>query len=447
MKKLCNGSGAKGLALSGLNISNNSKRGRKQMLQTTRKPFEIRFDRIVWAYKSVKANKGSYGVDEVSLEAYEKDLQSNLYKLWNRLSSGSYFPQAVRRVEIAKKGGGNRPLGIPTITDRVAQAVIKRDLEIVLEPMFHADSYGYRPQRSVQDALSQTRVRCWKYDWVIDLDIQSFFEDIPHELLMKAVKRHTSCKWHLLYIERWLQAPVQYADGCLRRRDKGVPQGGVISPLLSNLFLHYCFDEWISRKISHCPFERYADDIVIHCQTQKQAKWVMCRLEERFVECGLKLHSSKTKIVDCRTDKSSRKSEHQEFDFLGHTFRKRKARSKNGECFTSYLPAVSKKSIKGIREKLKESCVLSRVNNTLKDIARDLNPQIRGWFQSYGRFYTSELKNQLQCINGRLILWARRKYKRLRNRWKALAWLKTLAKQQPVLFEHWRQGVLPRVRQ
>ena len=417
------------------------------MLQTTRKPFAIRFDRVVAAYRSVKANAGSHGVDDVTLEAYEEDLQGNLYKLWNRMSSGSYFPQAVRQVEIAKKGGGKRPLGIPTVTDRVAQAVVKRELEIVLEPVFHPDSYGYRPHRSMQDALSQTRVRCWKYEWVIDLDIQSFFEDIPHELLMKAVSKHTNCKWQLLYIERWLQAPVQQVDGSLRRKEKGVPQGGVISPLLANLFLHYCFDEWMSRRISHCPFERYADDIVIHCQTRKQAMWVKHRLEERFGQCGLRLHPVKTKIVDCRRDKSSRESEHQEFDFLGHTFRKRKARSKTGDYFTSYLPAVSKRSIKAIQEKLKASEALGKVNNMLKEIAREVNPQIRGWFNSYGQFYPTELKRQLQCINGRLLLWARRKYKRLRNRWKALVWLRTIAIAQPALFEHWKQGVTPSVRQ
>ena len=417
------------------------------MLQTEQKPFAIRFDRVVMAYKAVKANKGSHGVDDVSLEAYEEDLQGNLYKLWNRMSSGSYFPQAVRQVEIGKKGGGKRPLGIPTVSDRVAQAVVKRELEILLEPVFHADSYGYRPHRSVQDALRQTQMRCWKYGWVIDLDIQSFFEDIPHELLMKAVKKHTACKWHVLYIERWLKAPVQQTDRQVKAKEKGTPQGGVISPLLANLYLHYCFDEWMKRRLGHCPFERYADDIVVHCKTRKQAGYVRARLEERFTQCGLKVHPVKTKIVDCRMDETSRKSKDQEFDYLGHTFRKRKARAKTGDYFTSYLPAVSKQSIKGIREKLKASEALRRVNNKLKDIAVELNPQIRGWFQNYGQFYVTELKKQLQCINGRLLLWVRRKYKRLRNRWKALAWLRTIATAQPALFEHWAKGVIPLVRQ
>lgn len=414
------------------------------MLQTKQKPFEIRIDRVVLAYKTVKANKGSHGVDDVSLEAYEENLQDNLYKLWNRMSSGSYFPQAVRQVEIDKKGGGKRPLGIPTISDRVAQAVVKRELEIMLEPVFHEDSFGYRPHRSAADALGKARERCWKYKWVLDMDIKSFFEDISHELLMKAVRKHTNCKWHLLYIERWLKAPVQQPDGSLKEKGKGTPQGAVVSPILANLFLHYCFDEWMRRNIPHCPFERYADDCVVHCQTEKQARWVRRQLEARFQQCGLTLHPVKTKIVDCRQGKESRDSEHQEFDFLGHTFRKRKAKTKTGDFFTSYLPAVSKKSIKAIQEKVKECEPLVKTSGNLRDIAKELNPKIRGWFNSYGRFYSSELKLQLQYINRRLLLWARRKFKRLRgNRWSAKAWLRTISTQNPGLFEHWIQGVTP----
>jgi RNA-directed DNA polymerase len=414
------------------------------MLQTKQKPFEIRFDRVVLAYKTVKANKGSHGVDDVSLEAYEENLQDNLYKLWNRMSSGSYFPQAVRQVEIDKKGGGKRPLGIPSVSDRIAQAVLKRELEIMLEPVFHEDSYGYRPHRSAADALGKARERCWKFKWVLDMDIKSFFEDISNELLMKAVRKHTDCKWHLLYIERWLKAPVQQPDGSLREKVKGTPQGAVISPVLANLFLHYCFDEWMRRKVSHIPFERYADDCVVHCQTEKQAQWIRRQLEARFQQCGLTLHPVKTKIVDCRQGKESRGSEHQEFDFLGYTFRKRKAKTKSGDYFTSYLPAVSKKSIKAIQEKVKECQPLVTTSGNLRDIAKELNPKIRGWFNSYGRFYPTELKRQLQYINRRLMLWARRKFKRLRgNRWHAKGWLRTIATQNRALFEHWIQGVTP----
>ena len=414
------------------------------MSQTKQKPFEIRFDRIVLAYKTVKANKGSHGVDGVSLEAYEENLQGNLYKLWNRMSSGSYFPQAVRQVEIDKKGGGKRPLGIPSVSDRIAQAVVKRELEIKLEPVFHEDSYGYRPNRGVVDAVGKARERCWKFDWVLDMDIKSFFEDISHELLMKAVRKHTNCKWHLLYIERWLKAPVQQPDGSLTEKDRGTPQGAVISPVLANLFLHYCFDEWMKRNIVHCPFERYADDCVVHCKTEKQAIWVRRQLEVRFQQCGLTLHPVKTKIVDCRKGKESKSSEHQEFDFLGHTFRKRKAKSKSGVYFTSYLPAVSKKAIQAIQEKVKECEFLARTTGILRDIATELNPKIRGWFNSYGKFYVSELKRQLQCINRQLMLWARRKFKRLkRSRWNAKEWLRKISTTEPTLFEHWIQGVTP----
>jgi len=414
------------------------------MSQTKQKPFEIRFDRIVLAYKTVKANKGSYGVDGISLAAYEVNLQDNLYKLWNRMSSGSYFPQAVRQVEIDKKGGGKRPLGIPSVADRVAQAVVKRELEIMLEPTFHEDSFGYRRNRSVLDAVGKARERCWKYKWVLDMDIKSFFEDISHELLMKAVRKHTNCKWHLLYIERWLKAPVQQVDGSVKEKGKGTPQGAVISPILANLFLHYCFDEWMRRNISHCPFERYADDCVVHCQTEKQTIWVRRQLETRFQQCGLTLHPVKTKIVDCRTGRESNGSEHQEFDFLGYTFRKRKAKTKQGEFFTSYLPAVSKKAIKAIQEKLKECEPLVKTSGTLKEIATELNPKIRGWFNSYGKFYISEFKRQIQCINWRLMLWARLKFKRLkRNRWHAKEWLRKISTTEPTLFEHWKHGVTP----
>jgi RNA-directed DNA polymerase len=414
------------------------------MLQTKQKPFEIRFDRVVEAYRTVKANKGSHGVDGVSLKAYEVNLQGNLYQLWNRMSSGSYFPQAGRLVEIAKKGGGKRPLVVPAVDDRVAQAVVKRELEIMLEPIFHENSYGYRPNRDAKEALGKARERCWKYGWVLDMDIKSFFEDIPHELLMKAVRRHTDCKWHLLYIERWLKAPVQQPDGVYREKVKGTQQGGVVSPVLANLFLHYCFDEWMNRNISSCPYERYADDIIVHCKTEKQAQWVKRQLEVRFRQCGLTLHPVKTKIVDCRTVKEARKSEHQEFDFLGHTFRKRGAKDKQGKKFTSFLPAVSKKSVKSIGEKLGECKTLSKTTGTLKEIAEELNPKIRGWFNSYGQYYPSELKRRLQCINRRLASWARRKFKRFkRSQWEALKWLRIVARKEQTLFEHWTRGVTP----
>jgi RNA-directed DNA polymerase len=415
-----------------------------KMLQTKQKPFEIRFDRVVRAFKDVKANKGSYGVDEITLEAYEENLQGNLYKLWNRMSSGSYFPKPVKQVEIPKKGGGKRPLGIPAIEDRVAQAIVKRDLEIILEPVFHEDSYGYRHKKGVEDAVEKAKVRCWEYRWAVDLDIRSFFEDIPHDLLMKAVRKHTDCKWHLLYIERWLKAPVLQVDGTLKDKTKGTPQGSVVSPVLANLFLHYCMDEWMKRNVPECPFERYADDGLVHCMTENQAKKVKGKLEERFRQCGLTLHPEKTKVIDCRTLKGVGGKTHREFDFLGFTFRRRGARDKYGVTFTSFLPAISKKSAKSMREKVKEVKPLQVTDSILKDIAEELNPKIRGWIGSYGKFYPSELKRHLQYINKRLASWAKRKFKRFKgSQWNALKWLGRLAKEAPTLFEHWRYGVIP----
>ncbi|EJM2521986.1 group II intron reverse transcriptase/maturase, partial [Salmonella enterica] len=269
------------------------------------KPFSIS-KTIVWeAYKRVKANAGAAGVDRQSIEAFEKDLTGNLYKLWNRMASGSYFPPPVRRVDIPKSGGGTRSLGIPTVTDRIAQMVAKLVLEPEVEPCFHPDSYGYRPERSAIDAVGVARQRCWRYDWVVDMDIRAFFDSMDHDLLMRAVRKHTSCQWVLLYIERWLKAPVQLPDGTVHPRDRGTPQGGVISPLLANLFLHYAFDLWMQRNHPDKPFERYADDVIVHCRSLGASRSLMREIDQRLSECGLTLHPEKTKVVYCK-DRSRR---------------------------------------------------------------------------------------------------------------------------------------------
>ena len=266
------------------------------------KPFGIS-KRLVWdAYKRVKANRGAAGVDGQSIAEFEKGLENNLYKLWNRMSSGSYFPPPVRRVEIPKRDGRMRPLGIPTVADRIAQTVVKTILEPDLEECFHPDSYGYRPGKSAIDAVGMARKRCWRHDWVLDLDIKGFFDNIDHDLMMRAVRKHTDYTWVLLYIERWLKAPVQTADGDLVASGKGTPQGGVISPLLANLFLHYAFDVWMQRNHPYIPFERYADDVICHCTSERQARWLHKTLQARFLECGLELHPDKTKVVYCKDD-------------------------------------------------------------------------------------------------------------------------------------------------
>jgi RNA-directed DNA polymerase len=300
------------------------------------KPFCISKRVVFEAYKRVKANQGAAGVDEASIVDFEKDLKNNLYKIWNRMSSGSYFPPAVRLVEIAKKGGGQRELGVPTVSDRIAQMVAKMYFEPEVEPYFHPDSYGYRPGKSAIEAIGVARKRCWCYDWVLDCDIKAFFDEIDHELLLRAVRKHTDNKWLLLYIERWLKAPMQAEDGTLHSREKGSPQGSVISPLLANLFLHYAFDEWMRRNYESIPFERYADDILVHCRSEKQVKWIKTVIEQRLNQCGLELNPQKTRIVYCKD--SSRKGNYlnKKFDFLGYTFRSRLSKDRHGKILCGF---------------------------------------------------------------------------------------------------------------
>jgi len=371
-------------------------------------------------------------------------LKDNLYKIWNRMSSGSYFPPPVRLVEIGKKGGGQRRLGVPTVADRIAQMVAKMYFEPEIEGIFHPDSYGYRPNKSALDAVGMARKRCWRYDWALDLDIKSFFDNISHELLMRAVGKHTQCKWLLLYIERWLKAPMQLADGTLISRDKGSPQGSVISPLLSNLFLHYAFDEWMRRNHKDIPFERYADDILVHCKSERQARWIKLVIESRLAECQLELHPEKTKIVYCKDQTRRGNYPNEKFDFLGFTFRARTAVGRNGTFFVSFLPAVSDQAAKSIRAKIRSWQIHRSSDKSLKDLAGILNPQIQGWINYYGRFYKSALSPIFKQLNRSLQRWAMRKYKKLRGRKRrAYHWLGRIAKQMRYLFAHWRLGVTP----
>jgi RNA-directed DNA polymerase len=403
------------------------------------KPFDIP-KRDVWeAYKRVRANHGAAGVDGQSIAEFEADLSNNLYKLWNRLSSGSYFPPPVRRVDIPKEGGRTRPLGIPTVGDRIAQMVVKRSLEPLVEAHFHEDSYGYRPGKSALDAVGVARQRCWRYAWVLDLDIKSFFEEIDRGLLMRAVRKHTQCPWVLLYIERWLRAPVQMADGSLIGRDRGTPQGGVVSPLLANLFLHYAFDMWMRRTCPDIPFERYADDAICHCRSEAQARALRASLERRFAECGLMLHPAKTKIVYCKDDDRRGNYPDQKFDFLGYTFRPRLSRRRRGTFGVSFSPAVSDKALKAIRQTVRGWTLHERSDKSLDDLARMFNAHLRGWINYYGRYYKSALYPTLRHIDLILARWAHRKFKSLRrHRRRTRHWLDRLARRQPGLFAHWR---------
>lgn len=402
------------------------------------KPFVISKWAVKEAYEKVKANQGAAGVDEVSIARFEEDLKGNLYKIWNRMSSGSYFPPPVRAVEIPKRGGGVRVLGVPTVADRVAQTVVAMALEPQVEPFFHPDSYGYRLGRSQHDALERCRERCWRRDWVIDLDIRAFFDSIDHELLLKAVSKHTDLPWVLLYIKRWLTAPLEQEDGTLVARDRGTPQGSAISPLLANLFLHYAFDMWLTREFPDVSFERFADDAVVHCVSKAQAEEVLGALAKRLADLGLELHPEKTRIVYCKDEKRRGDHDHTSFDFLGYTFRCRTVRSKHG-IFDSFTPAISDSAAKAIRQQIRRWRLHLRSASSLIDLAREINPVIRGWINYYGRFYRSWLRRSLACINEYLVRWARRKYKRLDNHpSRSWSWLGNVAQRSPTLFAHWQ---------
>ena len=409
------------------------------------KPFDIS-KQLVWAaYRRVKANRGAAGVDGVSLAAFEKDLKGNLYKVWNRMASGSYHPPPVRLVEIEKDNGGTRPLGIPTIADRVAQTVAKMVLEPMVEPLFHHDSYGYRPGRSALDAVGVARKRCWEADWVIDLDIKAFFDSIPHGLIERAVAHHTDLAWVRLYVGRWLRAPIARPDGTLDERIKGTPQGGVISPLLANLFLHYAFDLWMARTYPGIQFERFADDAIVHCGSEAEARSVLEAIRGRLAECGLELHPMKTKIVYCKDDDRPGKHDEIKFDFLGYTFQPRRAKNRWGKYFVSFLPAISTKAAKAIRKTIREWRMASTRNNQrLEDLARLTNPVVRGWMNYYGRFYRSKCVQVLRHLNVALAQWARRKYQRFKRRERAsIHWLGCIARRDPKLFVLWQLGVRP----
>ena len=403
------------------------------------KPFDIP-KREVWeAFKKVKANQGAAGVDGQSIRDFEAGLSDNLYKLWNRMSSGSYFPPPVRRVDIPKDDGRTRPLGIPTVGDRIAQEVVRRYLEPILDPIFHEDSYGYRPRRSAIDAVRKARQRCWRSGWVLDIDVQGYFDGIDWELLLKAVRQHTDCPWVLLYIERWLKAPVQMEDGSVEPRTAGTPQGGVVSPILSNLFLHYAFDMWMVREYPDVPFERYADDIICHCRSEQEARALWNALEARFTACRLVLHPQKTKLVYCKDTNRRGDFPIQSFDFLGYTFRPRKAVWHGSQYGTSYLPAASQKALKAIRQTIRRWKLHHRSDKTLEDLARIFNPYIQGWINYYSHFYRSALYGTLRRIDAFLLRWARNKFKRLRTRPKgAREWLARVIRAKPNLFAHWR---------
>lgn len=402
------------------------------------KPFAVSGYEVWRAWEQVRDNKGAPGVDGQSIAAFEERLEGNLYKVWNRMSAGSYMPPPVRAVEIPKPGGGTRTLGVPTIADRVAQTVAAHRIGVVTEGFFHRDSYGYRPGRGAHDALAVARKRCWNYNWALEFDIRKFFDSVPHDLVVKSVERLNLPPWVLLYVRRWLAAPVVMPDGEARPRDRGTPQGSGVSPVLANLFLHWAFDAWMDREFPDCPFERYADDGLVHCKSQARARQVLAALEQRMRDVGLELHPGKTRIVYCK-DSARRQSWDGpvSFDFLGYAFRPRDTLGKNGR-FTGFDLAASLKAVKRMSEAVTGWHLRRHANLTWEQLTDWIGPVIRGWMAYYGRFRHSELHPLLARINRRVQQWIRAKYRRLRA-YRAMkrAWDRITA-QMPGLLPHWR---------
>ena len=386
---------------------------------------------MVWqAYKEVKSNAGG-GIDNMDWKYLEQNQGAELYKLWNRLSSGSYFPKAVKQVAIPKKGGGERFLGIPTLLDRIAQQVVRKQLERIVEPVFHNSSFGYRPKRNCHQAVEQAKTNSFYNDFAIDLDIKGFFDNIDQSLLMKAVKHYCSDKWVLMYVERWLKAGVVQQDGCFKQTLLGTPQGGVISPLLANIFLHVVFDKWMEKYHPEKAFERYADDIVVHCRTERQAKFMLYEIKKRMASCKLTLHNEKSKIVNLRGVSTTKYSKG--FDFLGFTIRPRTFKGKKG---TKSIPCicVSQKSKTSIMEKFK-LMKLHKRRKTLEEIAKEINPVLRGIINYYHKFWKDDMRFVWHQLNVRLLKWV--KWEKSLYKKVSVRYLKTKYKETPNLFAHW----------
>ncbi|MFA9212563.1 MAG: group II intron reverse transcriptase/maturase [Candidatus Methylacidiphilales bacterium] len=408
------------------------------MFETKSTTVPITKQMVKEAYRKVKSNQDSAGVDKESLEGFEVKLLDNLYVLWNRLSSGSYFPKPVREVEIPKSDGSKRKLGIPTVSDRIAQEVIKSYLEPRLEAVFSESSYGYRPLKSAHDAVEEVKQNTRLYAWVLDMDIKAFFDEVSHELLMKAIDCHVEEKWVKLYIKRWLETPSQSANGTLTPKNgNGTPQGGVISPLLANLFLHYVLDKWLSINYPSVAFVRYADDVIVHCQSEEQAKEILEAIRQRLTDCKLRLSEQKTKIVYCLNyARKQRKDYSKKFDFLGFTFKPTAFKSKNGGLFTGFGCTISQKAQSQIIDEWEKLKVHKYSENKLQDIANKLNPQLRGIINYYGKINLGGLRSLFRNLQFRICKWVKNKYK-LESYSEGYKWLNRTQKSYPNMFQHW----------
>lgn len=410
------------------------------MFETKLTTVPITKEMVKAAYRKVKSNHGSAGVDKESLEMFQSDLLNNLYKLWNRLSSGSYFPQSVREVSIPKANGGERILGIPTVSDRIAQQVIKSYVEPRLEAEFSNDSYGYRPLRSAHQAVQAVRDNVRQYAWVVDMDIKSFFDEVSHELLLKALDRHVEEKWVKMYIIRWLEAPSQSQDGVLKvKSGQGTPQGGVISPLLANLYLHYVLDKWLVKYYPQVSFVRYADDVIVHCNSESEANEILDAIRLRMKECQLRLNEEKTKIVYCQNYRNKEKNDYKKkFDFLGFTFKPQPTSSKRGGMFLGYDCSISQQAQTRIVEGWKQVHFHRDSTLTIQEIARNVNRQMIGIFRYYGQFKLWALRKLVRHFHFRLVKWVLNKYKRFRGSYsKGYLWIGSIKESYPTMFYHW----------
>jgi RNA-directed DNA polymerase len=406
------------------------------------KTVPIEFKQVVDAYQKVRGGGKAAGIDGESWTDFDKKLQNNLYVIWNRLASGSYYPSAVRETEILKKDGKMRKLGIPTLRDRIAQEVVKKYMEQRIEPIFHNSSYGYRPLRSAKQAIEEVRKNCKTTDWVLDLDISKFFDEISHELMLKAVEHVIEDKWVNMYVKRWLEMKIVSKEGEEKDRiGRGTPQGGVISPLLANLYLHFSLDKWLEKNYGHVKFVRYADDMILHCRSKQEAEVLLEAIKQRLATVELRLNEQKTQIVYCKDYRRTAAYSKVQFGFLGFSFQPRRSQSPRDKhkSYLAFTAEISTANQKKITEVIKGEVHWRNTQQEIVEIAEKLNSRLIGWINYFGLYGKRELKQTLFRLEIRLVKWIRKKYK-LTSVMEAVRKLSMIRKENPVMFNHWREG-------